>query len=273
MARIEQGNDLASPILQPGWSLTYDGYGLVTLKARYASNELDVISDVTIGEQFSSAVWGTLAYRCQKVNYTIDKLGISYADAEFVGLQSGLTVTRPNITGSSGLTSEHITTHPEFFTASTGIAGAKPFTASSILGPNGTTLYKGLNGAHFQDPEGGKFVGFLDPTYPLYYGKSHYLAPVTSFSGVIYTSSSANVTTLRNAVGKTSSTNAFGGITLLPSYVGTSFTISGRNQLLLSQVNFEDYAVTAGGTAYVFKINYEIRYNREGYVSPVYSAA
>jgi len=90
---------------------------------------------------------------------------------------------------------------------------------------------------------------------------------------VIYTSSSANVTTLRNAVGKTSSTNAFGGITLLPSYVGTSFTISGRNQLLLSQVNFEDYAVTAGGTAYVFKINYEIRYNREGYVSPVYSAA
>ena len=273
MARIENGNNLTSPLLQPGYTLNYDGYGLLTLKARYACDLYDGITDVQIGDVFSTFPGVTL--RCQKVTHTFGKNEISYADAEYVGLESGLSVTRPNITGSTGLTSEHITTHPEFFTASTGIAGAKPFTASSIQGPNGTTLYKGLNGAHFQDPEGGKFVGFLDPTYPLYYGKSHYLAPVTSFSGVIYTTSSANVTTLRNAVGKTSGTNAFGGITLLPSYVGTSFTVSSRNQLLLSQVNFEDYALTAAGgsTPFMHKINYEIRYNREGYVSPVYSAA
>jgi len=272
MARIENGNTLTSPLLQPGYTLNYDGYGLLTLKARYACNEFDGISDVQIGDAFSGFA---VTLRCQKVSHTFDKNGISFADAEYVGLESGLSVTRPNITGSTGLTSEHITTHPEFFTASTGIAGAKPFTASSIQGPNGTTLYKGLNGSHFQDPEGGKFVGFLDPTYPLYYGKSHYLAPVTSFSGVIYTTSSANVATLRNAVGKTSGTNAFGGITLLPSYVGTTFTTSGRNQLLLSQVNFEDYALTASGgsTPFMHKINYEVRFNRDGYVSPVYASA
>jgi hypothetical protein len=272
MARIENGNTLTSPLLQPGYTLNYDGYGLLTLKARYACNEFDGISDVQIGDAFSGFA---VTLRCQKVNHTFGKNGISFADAEYVGLESGLSVTRPNITGSTGLTSEHITTHPEFFTASTGIAGAKPFTASSITQSNGAPLYKGLTGAHFQDPEGGKFVGFLDPTYPLYYGKSHYLAPVTSFSGVIYTTSSANVTTLRNAVGKTSGTNAFGGITLLPSYVGTSFTTSGRNQLLLSQVNFEDYALTASGgsTPFMHKINYEVRYNRDGYVSPVYASA
>ena len=268
MARINQGNALTTPMLQPGWTVVENGYGLQTVKGRYIIDEGSP-SGFSLGDVDSNL----LGARVSKITKTFNELGLAVEDLELVMLDS--TTTRPEITGSSGLTSEHITTHPEFFTASTGIAGAKPFTASSILGPNGTTLYKGLNGAHFQDPEGGKFVGFLDPTYPLYYGKSHYLAPVTSFSGVIYTSSSANVTTLKAAVGKTSGTNTFGGITLLPSYVGTTFTTGSpsRNQLLLSQVNFEDYAVTAGGTAYVFKINYEIRYNREGYVSPVYASA
>ena len=270
MARIENGNELTSPLLQPGYTLNYDGYGLLTLKARYACNEFDGITDVAIGDTFAGFA---VTLRCQKVSHTFDKNGISYADAEYVGLESGLSITRPNITGSTGLTSEHITTHPEFFTASTGIAGAKPFTASALVKSVGQTLYKGLNGAHFSDPDGGRFEGFLDPTYPLYYGKSQYLAPITSFSGIIYTTSSANVTTLRGAVGKTSGTNSFAGIKLLPDYVGTSFTVSGRNQMLLSQVNFEDYSLASGSTPYIFKINYEIRYNREGYVSPVYASA
>lgn len=266
MARVDNGNNLATPMLQPGWTVTEDGYGLITVKARYVLDEGSA-SGFTLGQ----SIGDLLSARVSKINKTFNKNGLAVEELELVKLDS--TTTRPNITGSSGLTSEHITTHPQFFTASTGIAGAKPFTASALTKGNGQTLYKGLNGAHFSDPDGGRFEGFLDPTYPLYYGKSHYLAPVTSFSGVIYTSSSGNVTTLRDAVGKTSGTNAFGGITLLPSYVGTSFTISSRHQLLLSQVNFEDYAVTAGGTAYVYKINYEIRYNREGYVSPVYAAS
>ena len=264
MSRIENGDPLTTPLAQPGFTAVEDGYGLITIRGRYYMNYNTAGFNLGDTETITAA-------RVSKITETFEKNGLKIQDLELVKLDA--TTTRPNITGSSGLTSEHITTHPEFFTASTGIAGAKPFTASALVKSVGQTLYKGLNGAHFSDPDGGRFEGFLDPTYPLYYGKSHYLAPVTSFSGVIYTSNDANVTTLRNAVGKTSGTNAFGGITLLPSYVGTSFTTSGRNQLLLSQVNFEDYAVTSGGTAYIFKINYEIRYNREGYVSPVYASA
>jgi hypothetical protein len=46
--------------------------------------------------------------------------------------------------------------------------------------------------------------------------------------------------------------------------MGSSFTVSGKNQLLLAQVNAEDYGS-------LYKVQYEIRYNREGYVASVYA--
>ena len=46
-----------------------------------------------------------------------------------------------------------------------------------------------------------------------------------------------------------------------------------RPTLLLSQVSFEDYCLNASGTPLLFKVNYEIRYNREGYPLQVYPAA
>lgn len=274
MARISNGNALTTALLQPGWTFENNGYGLITVKARWAVNDASAFSatDIGIGATFSKVSGETL--KCTKATYAFQKNGLTYVDQEYVGIASGLSgTTRPDVTASNGLTSEHITTHKEFFTASTGIAGAPTFTASSILGPGGTTLYKGLNGAHFQDPEGGKFVGFLDPDYPLYYGKSNYLAPVTSFSGVIYTTSSTVLTDLKADIGKTSGTNAFSSVTLLPSVFGTSFTVSSRNQLLLSQMNMESYALNSSGVPYMMKINYEIRFNADGYVSPVYGAS
>ena len=274
MARISNGNALTTALLQPGWTFENNGYGLITVKARWAVNDASAFTatDIGIGATFTKVSGETL--KCTKSTYAFQKNGLTYVDQEYVGIASGLSgTTRPDVTASNGLTSEHITTHPLFFTASTGIAGAKPFTASSIQGPNGTTLYKGLNGAHFQDPEGGKFVGFLDPTYPLYYGKSHYLARVTSFSGSIYTTSSSVLTDMKGDIGRTSGTNAFSGNTLIPSVFGTTFTNSGRHQLLLSQVNMESYALNSSGVPYMMKINYEIRFNAEGYVSPVYEAS
>jgi hypothetical protein len=274
MARISNGNALTTALLQPGYTFENNGYGLITVKARWAVDEASAFSDanIGIGATFSEISGETL--KCTKSSYAFQKNALTYVDQEYVGIASGLSgTTRPDVTASNGLTSEHITTHKEFFTASTGIAGAPTYTASSILGPGGTTLYKGLNGSHFQDPEGGKFVGFLDPDYPLYYGKSNYLAPVTSFSGVIYTTSSTVLTDLKADIGKTSGTNAFSGVTLLPSVFGTSFTVSSRNQLLLSQMNMESYALNSSGVPYMMKINYEIRFNADGYVSPVYAAS
>jgi hypothetical protein len=276
MARISQGNALTSALLQPDWTFNNNGYGLLTVKARWAIDEASAFSDANIGISATFTEVSGETLKCTKSTYAFQKNALVFVDQEYVGIASGLSgTTRPDVTASNGLTSEHITTHSNFFTASTGIAGGTPFTASSILGPNNSTLYKGLNGSHFQDPNGGKFVGFLDPAYPLYYGKNQYLAPVTSFSGVIYTTDSNVLTNLKGDLGKTSGTNQFSSTTLLPSVFGTTFTTGSpsRNQLLLSQVNMESYALNSSGVPYMMKINYEIRYNVDGYPSAVYGAA
>lgn len=250
-------------MLQPGWVTQADGYGLITTKGRYVADEGNA-RVFNLGQEVPDLA-GT---RISKITQTFNKNGIQVIDLEGVQLDSD--VTRPNVSASSGLTSEHITTHPNFFST---IAGPKPYTQSSLSKGNGQTLYKGLNGAHFSDEQGGRFEGFLDPSYPDFYGKTHYLAPITSFSGTIFTSSSTVAKKLKEAVGKTSASRSFDGVTLLPSYLGDSFNISGRHQLLLSQVNFEDYAVTVAGKAYVIKVTYEIRLNAEGYSSRVYKSA
>jgi len=61
-------------------------------------------------------------------------------------------------------------------------------------------------------------------------------------------------------------TGNFASRDLVPSYMGSSFTISGKNQLLLAQVSFEDFGL-------LYKVQYELRFNREGYPSAVYAAA
>lgn len=263
MARVDNGNNLQTPMLQPGWVTQADGYGLITTKGRYVADEGNANS-FNLGQEVPDLA-GT---RISKITQTFNKNGLQVIDLEGVQLDSA--TTRPNVSASSGLTSEHITTHPDFFST---IAGPKPYTQSTLSKGNGQTLYKGLNGAHFSDEQGGKFEGFLDPSFPDFYGKTHYLAPITSFSGTIFTSSSANAKKLKDAVGKTSASRSFDGITLLPSFLGDTFVISGRHQLLLSQVNFEDYAVTVAGNAYVIKVTYEIRLNAEGYSSKVYKSA
>ena len=69
---------------------------------------------------------------------------------------------------------------------------------------------------------------------------------------------------MRNAVGKTSGTGTFASQQLVPAYMGTAFTISSKNQLLLAQVSFEDFGL-------LYKVQYELRFNREGYNASVYA--
>jgi hypothetical protein len=130
----------------------------------------------------------------------------------------------------------------------------------------GLVEYEGNNGSRFQEQNGNKFLGFKKAQYPGYYGKTNYLAPQTSFSGHFYTTNAANVTGLRDRVGKTSATNQFNSIKLVPDYVGTSFVNGTKAQLLLAQISFEDF-----GTLY--KVQYEVRYNREGYEPETYAAS
>ena len=281
MALVSVGDPLTSKFVQPGGVYQTDGYGLLTGKATY-------IVDRTVGG--TAVVGGQVhpqfsAMFVHKFSLSRGALSLDNLDADYVGVDTvaaGGDMTRPNVTASHGLTSEHITTHPNFFgpTApfTTAIAGSgTTFTDSPI---KATYKVGGVFGAHFTGTatNAGGFVGFLDSTTATkqyFYGKTHYLSPTTSFSGCVYTTNAAKVALLRDNVGKTSGTSSFGaGCKLLPDHVGSTWVVSvkgtNRNMIMLSQVSFEDYCVQPDGVPKIFKINYEIRFNREGYPAEVY---
>jgi hypothetical protein len=280
MALVKTGNALTTKFVQPGGSYTNDGYGLMTARATYYVDKAAGGTAVTVGQvhpDYSD-------FYVHKFTLSKGALDIDTIEAEYVGINATVgDITRPNVTASHGLTSEHITTHPNFFGPATGFTTAIAGNGTTFLP---STIVEGEQvggdfGAHFKgtSTNAGGFVGFKDSsTAPkqYFYGKTHYLSPITSFSGVVYTKTLGDVTKIRNAVGKTSATNSFDGIKLLPDHLGTTWTASvkgsNRNTILLSQASFEDYCLNAA-TPRIVKINYEIRFNREGYPAEVYTSA
>lgn len=272
MALIKTGNNLTTPLQQPGAKISDDGYGLLTATVIWKADE-----SAALGSVVNRGSTCPINANCEAHKYSIvyDAAGIATITVDYIGIDGGHTRTDPQITGSQGLTSEHITTHPNFFESATGFTGqpiAGVGTGGSLAAPKyeivaGTTgnpEYQGNNGATFELEIGRKFLGFKKPQFKDFYGKTSYLAPQCSISGVFYTSQSSDVTNMRNAVGKTSGNGSFASIALLPAYMGSSFSISSKHQLLLAQVSFEDYGL-------LYKIQYEIRFNREGYVASVYA--
>jgi hypothetical protein len=276
MGRVETGNDLVAGLLQPGWKVNYDGYGLQTCTATYKSDRFGSFAYIERGSSFPEIGFTNL--KAHKCSISFDSLGIATATVDYVGIELGYNSglrTDPQVSGSQGLTSENITTHPNFFELATGfsgtpIAGVGTGTLAAPVYPSvaGTNPveYTGNNGATFELTTGRKFLGFKKAEFKDFYGKTNYLAPQTSFSGQFYTTQSATVQGMIARVGKTSGDGSFLTIDLLPAYMGSTFTVSGKNQLLLAQVNAEDYGS-------LYKVQYEIRYNREGYVASVYAPA
>lgn len=274
MAIVKAGNALTTKFVQPGGSYTNDGYGLMTARATYIVDKSVGGTAVTTGQvhpEYSD-------FFVHKFSLTKGALEVDTIEAEYVGIQAEVgDRTRPNVTASHGLTSEHITTHPNFF-GTGGIAGnGSTFTPSTIV--EGEKVGGSL-GAHFKGSttNAGGFTGFKESdtaSKQYFYGKTHYLSPITSFSGTVYTKLMSDVAVIRDAVGKTSGTNMFGVVKLLPNHLGTVWTASvkgaTRNTILLSQASFEDYCVPSGADPKIVKINYEIRFNREGYPAEVYT--
>lgn len=276
MGRVEIGNDLVAGLLQPGWKVSYDGYGLMTCTATFKSDRYGTFSYIERGSSFPALGFTNL--KCHKSTISFDSLDIATATVDYVGIElsvnSGLR-TEPQVSGSQGLTSESITTHPNFFELATGFSGspiagvgtgslATP--AYPVVSGTNPAEYSGNNGATFELATGRKFLGFKKPEFKDFYGKTNYLAPQTSFSGHFYTTASATVQGMIARVGKTSGNGSFLTIDLLPSYMGTTFVNGTKHQLLLAQVNAEDYGS-------LYKVQYEIRYNREGYNPAVYAPA
>jgi hypothetical protein len=265
MAKVSKGDALTTPVLQAGYSIENDGYGLLTCKATYKADNAKAASAIKRGDVFKPD--GRL--KCHKVSVSFGPLDVATITADYCGIEAG-DWTEPNVSGSATLSTEPLTSNPKFFKE---MAGPPPYTATAS--PDGNPnkpAFLGKNGAIFGNdgvaPNKPLFLGFFGTgtdTEKKLYKRTSYLSPVSSFNGVLYTTKAGNVVKIREYVGQSFSGRAPHGYRfLLPAYLGDKFESSDEcDQLLLSSVNFEDYGV-------LYKISYEIRFNREGYSKEVY---
>lgn len=273
MARIEHGNALTSALLQPGWTTTSDGFGLITISATFKSDEDGSFSPFVRGSSFPVSSYSYC--KSHKGSVSWDALGIATLKVDYVGIDPSVnsgSMTNANTSAANGLTAESITSHPNFFSATGGfgtpIAGESPYEQDTAgeFAPQvkaGTYGYMGLNGACFETEMGGRFIGFVDPGYPKFYGKTQYLARTTTYSGIIYTTSVSQVQALYLLLGSATSTDSWGVFKLIPAW-GPIGDGDRGNCNLLSQINVEEYGS-------LYKVNYEIRYSKEGWPSEVYA--
>lgn len=273
MPLIEKGNALTTPVTLASWTYNRDPFGLGTSTTRYkCDHTVDIASTFARGTSHPDTTYSFLKANSYAVSW--DALGIATVTVDYVGIPqsvNGGTVTRPNCSASNGLTAQSITSHVNFFTARPAFAGAiagpSPYTQDTPnnLAPNvnNQPAFLGLNGSCFEKASGGRFIGFVDPSYPSLYGKTQYLAPTTSYSGVIYMTNVSEVTNLVDSIGTTTSNEDWGTITLLPAWapIGTG-DIGNKN--LLSQVNVEEYGA-------LYKVMYEVRFSDEGWDQKVYA--
>jgi hypothetical protein len=299
MARQDYGNALTTPVQQPGGKLSNDGYGLLTATVVWKAN---TDNDLSVGNRGSTCPINPDCF-AHKFGVTYDNLGVATITVDYIGIDptvNGGVYTNPQVSTSNGLTSENITTNPNFFDAGgdgyDGVIAGRTYTQSPLgpmveikspadfvevitgLNSDGTPVtglfnkkqsYVGNNGACFESSNGGRFIGFVDSTFKHLYGKTNYLAPTSSFSGHFYTTEDTEVQNMLSYLGTTSRDNDWSSVLppIIPAYAGTTWVSSAANgsfnQLLLSQVNVEDYGN-------LYKVNYEVRYSVQGWSDKVY---
>jgi hypothetical protein len=286
MARIDTGDNLTVDILQPGWTTTSDGFGLITISATFKSDAASgSFAPFVRGTDFPVSAYGYC--KSHKGSISWDALGIATLKVDYVGIDPSINAgayTNANTSVANGLTAEHITAHPNFFVAADDYAGGalaglpSDFSGAyndSTLGPvvnryNPSTKQtvavpscEGYYGACFEQPNGGRFIGFVDPDYPTVYGKTQYLATTTTISGVIYVQEQASVISLYDNLGKATGTSNFGTFPLIPDYCKVGEGTGDGSVNLLSQINVEEFGM-------IYKVIYEIRYSSVGWDPGVY---
>lgn len=280
MALIEKGDSLVTQVIQGGWTVANDGFGLLTSTTTYKCDHTTSVPGFaargTAHPDFSEL-------KAHKFRISYDTLGIATVTVDYVGISllvnSGV-MTLANTSSANGLTAEPLTSHPNFYNhdaayGSDALAGKPTDFAGNVypesdIGPTVATPEGNAKsrignwGACFEKPLGGRFIGFVDPDYPDIYGKTQYLARTTTYSGVLYTTSLAYVQALLALLNSATDTNSWGIFVLLPAWAPVGVNASGLGNLnLLSQVNVEEFGS-------LYKINYEIRYSKEGWPEDVY---
>jgi hypothetical protein len=292
MARQDYGNDLANNILQPGWKLSDDGFGLHTITATYKTDNTTGFNFLR-GDPFTVSAFSYC--KLHKQTSSFDALGIQTVVCEFVGIApdiNGGLFTNAQMTTSGGLTTEKIETIYGFTADTYVIAGPPPYTQSplgpmvSIKNPadfgsqavSGGAVavtkqqsFIGANGACFENEDGGKFLGFVDPAYPYFYGKTSYLAPQQTFSGIVYVTDDEMVNKFIKYLSVSSSNGNWDNNLpyIIPTYLSGSgedgaFVNGDFNQLLLTQSNVESFGD-------LYKVSYEIKYSEVGWHSNIYT--
>jgi hypothetical protein len=292
MAIVYTGKPLTSAAeLLPGWTVTYDGFGLVTSTTRFKSDWS--FNTESIGARGTAHPDSTYSFlKAAKHTTSWDNNRIALTTVDYVGIDpevNGGNRTLANTSAANGLTAENITTHPNFFEQAGGfdvgpIAGLPTdfegnYYPDSTKGPPVSVISKevgpnlgkpvvvpsceGYNGACFENGKGGRFIGFVDPTYKPFYGKTQYLAPTTTYSGIIYTKNVTEVQALILLLNTASATASWGIFNLIPAWGPVGSGPFGK-QNLLSQVNVEEYGS-------LYKVMYEIRFSKEGWPPDVYA--
>jgi hypothetical protein len=277
MARVSKGNSLATPVLQPGWTIEDDGFGLLTCSAVYKANHGTSGGATASGaEAVSKAIARGSPFEkdgrlfCHRASSTLDANGIQVISAEFVGIAKG-TQTEVQVTGGFRSNQEPISTHPAFIKFG-GRADAP------------------VNGASFNND--GSFKRFADPEYSEWHGVTSYLVPGFSINGHFYTSNPDALNALKNAMGTTSANGSWAGFNLVgpigvlaagPSWnSGPTFTIQlviiqgvnsagapntvdiTRNQLLLTGIAVEYFGK-------LLKVTYDISFSQDGWNDQIYN--
>jgi len=291
MAIVITGDPLTTALLQPGWTVVADGFGLNTSTTIYkVDTTFDVDAFVVKGSAHPDPVYSYLKLDKWKISW--DALDIATLTVDYVGLDPAINSgvrSNPNTSSANGLTTESLTTHPNFFVADA-LFTAGPFAGVSYtqsdLGPLveiknpvdyvtqvilGKTViiskkqsYVGNNGACFESENGGRFIGFVDPAHPNFFGKTNYLTKTTTYSGTMYSSVLGDVQALLALLNSATDTNSWGIFVLLPAWAPIGVGSGGGNVNLLSQVNVEEFGS-------LYKISYEVRYSKVGWHPSVYT--
>jgi hypothetical protein len=278
-------------MLQPGWTVVADGFGLNTSTTVYkVDTTFDIDAFVVKGSAHPDPTYSYLKLDKWKISW--DSLDIATLTVDYVGIDTTINSgvrTNPNTSSANGLTTENLTTHPNFFVAdanfTTGPIAGVSYTQSD-LGPLveiknpvdyitqvilGKTViiskkqsYVGNNGACFESEDGGRFIGFVDPAHPNFFGKTNYLTRTTTYSGTMYSTVLGDVQALLALLNSATATNSWGIFVLLPAWAPIGVGSGGGNVNLLSQVNVEEFGS-------LYKISYEIRYSKVGWHSSVYT--
>lgn len=252
MARVEKGNRLSGIELQPGWTIEDDGFGLLTCSAVYKCDHGTSTGTPGTGEQaLSKAPARNAEFErdkrliCHRSSSSMDANGIQTISADYVGIAVG-DRTIPQVTGRFSSNQEPIATHPMFSKQIGGTPDAPQ------------------NGAEFN--EDGSFKRFADIGFDQFYGVTSYLNCGFGISGHFYTSNFSTVNAMKDAIGTTSPSGAFGGVNVLGDLKDlqpTWQTPREDDQLLLTGMGLEFYGK-------LVKISFDVMFSQDGWVSAIY---